>query len=35
MPEPILEIRDLTVEFGTEDGVVKAVTRRQLRPASR
>ena len=26
MPEPILEIRDLTVEFGTEDGVVKAVT---------
>jgi len=26
MPDPILEIRDLTVEFGTEDGVVKAVT---------
>ena len=26
MAEPILEIRDLTVEFGTEDGVVKAVT---------
>ena len=26
MPEPILEIRDLTVEFGTEDGVVKAVS---------
>ena len=25
MPEPILEIRDLTVEFGTEDGVVHAV----------
>ena len=26
MPDPILEIRDLTVEFATEDGVVKAVT---------
>ncbi|MGH3132324.1 MAG: ABC transporter ATP-binding protein [Gaiellaceae bacterium] len=26
MPEPILEIRDLTVEFDTEDGVVHAVT---------
>ncbi|HSL76032.1 MAG TPA: ABC transporter ATP-binding protein [Candidatus Limnocylindrales bacterium] len=26
MPEPVLSIRDLTVEFGTEDGVVKAVT---------
>ena len=26
MAEPILEIRDLTVEFDTEDGVVKAVT---------
>ena len=26
MPEPILEIRDLTVEFGTEDGVVQAVS---------
>jgi oligopeptide/dipeptide ABC transporter ATP-binding protein len=26
MPEPILEIRDLTVEFSTEDGVVRAVT---------
>jgi oligopeptide/dipeptide ABC transporter ATP-binding protein len=26
MPEPILSIRDLTVEFGTEDGVVKAVS---------
>ncbi|HSI97244.1 MAG TPA: ABC transporter ATP-binding protein [Gaiellaceae bacterium] len=26
MPEPVLEIRDLTVEFGTEDGVVAAVT---------
>ncbi len=25
MPAPILEIRDLTVEFGTEDGVVHAV----------
>jgi len=25
VPEPILEIRDLTVEFGTEDGVVHAV----------
>jgi oligopeptide/dipeptide ABC transporter ATP-binding protein len=25
VPEPILEIRDLTVEFGTEDGAVKAV----------
>jgi oligopeptide/dipeptide ABC transporter ATP-binding protein len=25
VPEPILSIRDLTVEFGTEDGVVKAV----------
>ncbi len=26
MPEPILTIRDLTVEFDTEDGVVHAVT---------
>ena len=26
MPEPVLSIRDMTVEFGTEDGVVKAVT---------
>ena len=26
MPEPILELRDLTVEFDTEDGVVHAVT---------
>jgi oligopeptide transport system ATP-binding protein len=26
VPEPILEIRDLTVEFSTEDGVVHAVT---------
>jgi oligopeptide/dipeptide ABC transporter ATP-binding protein len=26
MPSPVLEIRDLTVEFDTEDGVVKAVT---------
>ncbi len=26
MPDPILEIRDLTVEFSTEDGVVRAVT---------
>jgi oligopeptide transport system ATP-binding protein len=26
MPEPILEIRDLTVEFKTEDGIVRAVT---------
>jgi oligopeptide/dipeptide ABC transporter ATP-binding protein len=26
MAEPILEIRDLTVEFSTEDGVVRAVT---------
>jgi oligopeptide/dipeptide ABC transporter ATP-binding protein len=26
MPDPILEIRDLTVEFGTEDGTVHAVT---------
>ena len=25
MPEPVLSIRDLVVEFGTEDGVVKAV----------
>ena len=26
MPEPILAINDLTVEFKTEDGIVKAVT---------
>ncbi len=26
MPDPVLSIRDLTVEFETEDGVVKAVT---------
>ena len=26
MPEPILSIRDLTVEFETEDGIVRAVT---------
>ncbi len=26
MPDPILEIRDLTVEFSTEDGIVRAVT---------
>jgi oligopeptide/dipeptide ABC transporter ATP-binding protein len=26
VPEPILEIRDLTVEFTTEDGIVRAVT---------
>ncbi len=26
MPDPILAIRDLTVEFNTEDGVVQAVT---------
>ena len=26
MPEPILAINDLTVEFKTEDGVVQAVT---------
>jgi len=26
VPEPILELRDLTVEFATEDGVVHAVT---------
>jgi peptide/nickel transport system ATP-binding protein len=26
VPEPVLSIRDMTVEFGTEDGVVRAVT---------
>ena len=26
VPDPILELRDLTVEFATEDGVVHAVT---------
>ena len=26
VPDPILSIRDLTVEFKTEDGVVQAVT---------
>ena len=26
MPEPILSIKDLTVEFDTEDGIVNAVT---------
>jgi oligopeptide/dipeptide ABC transporter ATP-binding protein len=26
VPEPVLQIRDLTVEFNTEDGVVRAVT---------
>ena len=26
MPDPVLSIRDMTVEFGTEDGVVHAVT---------
>jgi oligopeptide/dipeptide ABC transporter ATP-binding protein len=26
VPEPVLSIRDMTVEFGTEDGVVHAVT---------
>jgi oligopeptide/dipeptide ABC transporter ATP-binding protein len=26
VPEPILSIRDLTVEFNTEDGIVRAVT---------
>ena len=34
MPEPILSIRDLTVEFETEDGVVHAVTDVTLRPAA-
>jgi oligopeptide/dipeptide ABC transporter ATP-binding protein len=26
VPEPVLSVRDMTVEFGTEDGVVHAVT---------
>ena len=26
VPDPVLSIRDLTVEFETEDGIVKAVT---------